>query len=151
MGRLLTIYEVEASIDVSAGGESAETWALLGEGFDNLSESLNEVVQQYFFLSNKGFATNHTTGMAPAFTLTGRRVIGDPAQDYIFAQKYSLGEGRETKLKIAKKGKDDKTETLTCPVTICNIQEISGASTDNSAISIELRLNGKPEVTTAAV
>ena len=89
---LLTMYNLTASIGVSQGSDPPGTWtyAELAEGFDNIAEALNEVVQQYFFLSDKGFAKNHVTGMAPAFTLTGRRVVGDQAQDYIFSKKYGL-------------------------------------------------------------
>ena len=74
---LLTMYNLTASIGVSQGSDPPGTWtyAELAEGFDNIAEALNEVVQQYFFLSDKGFAKNHVTGMAPAFTLTGRRVV----------------------------------------------------------------------------
>ena len=70
---LLTMYNLTASIGVSQGSDPPGTWtyAELAEGFDNIAEALNEVVQQYFFLSDKGFAKNHVTGMAPAFTLTG--------------------------------------------------------------------------------
>ena len=91
MGRLLTMYGIEASIKTAA---EEETWAPLDDGFDNVAEALNETVQQYYFLKDKGFARNHVTGMAPAFTLTGRRVIGDPAQDFIFAAKYKLDSNR---------------------------------------------------------
>ena len=39
--------------------------------------------------------------------------------------------------------------TYTVDCTICNIQEYSGASTDDSAISFELRFNGAPTTATA--
>ncbi len=140
------MYGIEASINTAASGASAEAWAPLDDGWDNISESLNEVVQQYFFLKDKGFARNHVTGMAPAFTLTGRRIVGDPAQDYIFAAKYKLDANRETTFKLERRAADNSAETLTCPVTLCNIQEFSGAATDDSAISVEIRFNGAPEI-----
>lgn len=141
MGDLLAMYGIEAAI-LTAG---EDTFSPLAEGLDNVSESLNEVVQQYFFLSDKGFARNEVTGMAPAFTFTGRRVRGDAAQDYIFDKKYGLGGDRKTQFKLSL-AKGGKTETLTCPCTICNVQEFSGATTDNSAISFEMRFNGKPTI-----
>ena len=151
MGNLLTIYNLEASIGTS---KSAETWtyAKLDEGLDNVSEALNEVVQQYFFLNDKGFARNHVTGMAPAFTMTGRRVQGDAAQDYIFSKKYKLDTERSSsfQLKVTdNSGASPKVATYTVDCTICNIQEFSGASTDDSAISFELRFNGAPTSATA--
>ena len=124
MGNLLTIYNLEASIGTS---KSAETWtyAKLDEGLDNVSEALNEVVQQYFFLNDKGFARNHVTGMAPTFTFTGRRVQGDAAQDYIFGNKYKLGTNRNSsfQLKVTdNSGVSHVVTTYTVDCTICNIQ-----------------------------
>ena len=48
---LLTMYNLTASIGVSQGSDPPGTWtyAELAEGFDNIAEALNEVVQQYFF------------------------------------------------------------------------------------------------------
>lgn len=117
-------------------------------GINNVAEALNEVVQQYFFLCQEGFATNHVTGMAPAFTLTGRRIFGDAGQDYIFSKKYGLGENRKSSVKI-EYSNGTETTTIICDCTISNVQEFSGEATDDSAISFELRLDGKPVVTTA--
>ena len=142
LGKLLTVYGIEASILT----ETPDTFAPLADGIDNIAEALNEVVQQYFFLKDKGFATNHVTGMAPAYTLAGRRVVGDAAQDYIFSKKFSLDTERQTKLRIVYTDAEDQQKKIECPCTICNIQEYSGASTDDSAISFELRMDGKPTV-----
>ncbi len=141
------MYGIEAEISTTGDAEQA-TFAELSDGIDNLSEALNEVVQQYFFMSGQGFATNEVTGMAPAVTLTGRRIIGDPAQDYIFSKKYALGSERKTKFRLTFLNSENKKEILECEVTICNMQEWSGATTDHSAISFEIRFNGKPTVNT---
>ena len=151
MGNRLTIYNLEASIGTS---KSAETWtyAKLENGLDNVTEALNEVVQQYFFLNDKGFARNHVTGMAPTFTFTGRRVQGDDAQDYICGNKYKLDTNRSSsfQLKVTdNSGVSPVVTTYTVDCTICNIQEYSGASTDDSAISFEIRFNGAPTSATA--
>ena len=149
-GNLLTVYNLEASIGTE---KSQDTWTYskLEAGLDNVSEALNEVVQQYFFLNDKGFARNHVTGMAPTFTFTGRRVQGDAAQDYIFSKKYKLDTERSSsfQLKVTdNSGASPKVTTYTVDCTICNIQEFSGASTDDSAISFELRFNGAPTAAT---
>lgn len=147
---LLTMYNLELKIGVSKTEAPAVTWtyAELANGIDNVSEALNETVQQYFFLSDDGFARNHVTGMAPSFTLTGRRVIGDQAQDYIFGTKYSLDTDRQTSIQLSYTDAEGATVTYTCDATLCNIQEWSGATTDDSAISFEVRLDGKPTSST---
>ena len=144
--KLIEMYGIKMSIDTSGG--TSESYAEIGDGIENMAEALNEVVNQFYFLSNQGFARNRVTGMAPTVTLTGRRVIGDEAQDYIFSKKFGLGDERESKIKI-EIPKGENNEVITCPCTIANIQEFSGNTTDNSAISFELRFNGKPEVTTS--
>lgn len=145
---LMTMYGITASIGTSKAPGGDWTYAPFGDGIDNLTEALNEVVQQYFFLTDKGFAKNHVTGMAPTFTATGKRVYGDAAQDYIFSQKYGLDTQRISSFKMEYEDKDGKTVTLICPCTIANVQEFSGATTDDSAISMEIRFDGKPTITT---
>ena len=144
---LATVYDFTAQIGTSqAGTPPTWTYSDLAEGIDNLSEALNEVVQQYFFLSDKGFAKNHVTGMAPSFTCTGRRVRGDVAQDFIFGAKYGLDTERQSSFKLT-----NGTTQVVVDCTICNIQEISGASTDDSAISFEVRFDGAPTVTSVSL
>lgn len=146
----LTIKNVTASI----GTSFSTTWTYnrLGAGIDNIGEALNEVVQQYHFINDAGWARNHVTGAAPAWTFTGRRVQGDTAQDFIFGKKYKFDKERESSLKIEW---DDATgastvhHTVTIDVVIANVQEFSGAATDDSAISFELRFEGAPTETTS--
>ena len=139
-GTLLTMYGISCEIQTAA----PSTMSPLCAGIDNLAEALNEVVQQYFFLCDNGFARNHVTGMAPAYTFTGRRVIGDAAQDFIFGLKYKVDTERQSQLRITYSTGQSTTNVITCPVTICNIQEFSGATTDDSAISFELRFDSAP-------
>ena len=48
---MLVTHAIAAEIDTTP--ESAEpTWVKFGAGIENFSESLNEVVQQYFFFSD---------------------------------------------------------------------------------------------------
>lgn len=150
---LLTMYNLTASIGTSKEGEPPSvtwTYSTLADGIDNIAEALNEVVQQYFFLSDNGFARNHVTGQAPTFTFTGRRIIGDAAQEFIFGAKYSLDTARQSSFKLEYTNAESQTTTITCDCTICNIQEWSGASTDDSAISFEVRFDGAPEVSNGA-
>ena len=137
-------YKYKMEIDTTPT-ESTPTFKTLCAGINNISESLNEQIQQYFFLCGQGFATNYVTGMAPAFTLTGVRVIGDDAQDYIFGfdTKYGTVSARETHLRLTRSdGETD--EVISANVTLCNLTDVGGGTTDGSAISMEIRLNGAP-------
>ena len=141
---LLTMYDVHAYIG-TVFENGAWTYAELADGIENVTEALNEQVQQYFFLSDNGFGKNHITGMAPAFTFTGRRIFGDAAQDYIFGKKYDLNGDRRSSFKF-EWSDGTNTSTMTCDCTICSIQEFSGSANEDSAISFEIRLDGEPVV-----
>lgn len=141
---LLTMYDVKAYIGTSF--DSVWSYAELADGIENVTEALNEQVQQYFFLSDNGFGKNHITGMAPAFTFTGRRIFGDAAQDYIFGKKYDLNGDRRSSFKFVWSD-GSNTHSMTCDCTICSIQEFSGSANEDSAISFEIRLDGEPVVT----
>jgi hypothetical protein len=146
----LTIYNVSASIGTSFS--TTWTYAQLGAGIENMAEALNEIVQQYHFINDGGWARNHVTGAAPAWTFSGRRVHGDEAQDYIFSKKYKFDTERETSLKVEWDDKSSGTavhHTVTVDATICNPVEFSGNSTDDSAISFEIRFDGAPTEATA--
>lgn len=146
-----TIYNYSLFIGTSSAG-TPPTWTYseLAEGIDNIAEALNETVQQYFFLADNGFARNHVTGMAPAVTVTGKRILGDTAQDYIFDAKYDLDTARQSSVKLTYTNASNKLVTIVCDCTIANVQEINGATTDDSSISFELRFDGEPTVTVAS-
>lgn len=144
---LLVSHAIQADIDITPN-ESSHTWAVFGAGIENLAEALNEVVNQYFFFKDKGYAQNYVTGMAPAYTCTGRRIIGDPAQDWIFnaARKFGLMVERNTNFRISVGKADGTIDQITCGVTIANVTDLGGATTDGSAVSFEVRFNGKPTI-----
>lgn len=142
---LAPIYSYKAEIDTTPTGAN-RTWANLCAGFDNISEALNEVVQQYFFLCGKGFGVNYVTGAAPAVTMTGVRIVGDTAQDYIFGKKYDLMSNRDSNLRLTRTDEDGTTEIISANITFCNVTEIGGGTTDGSAISVEMRFNGQPYI-----
>jgi hypothetical protein len=137
------VYKYTAEIDITPKGP-ARTWAPLCAGFNNISEAMNETIQQYFFLCGSGHAVNYVTGMAPSMTMAGVRVIGDAAQDYMFGSKYSLMSSRDTHFRITRTAENGNKHIISANVTFCNMSDISGGTTDGSAISVEMRFNGSP-------
>lgn len=143
---------IEPPVGMETEGEPY--YAELCAGIENLEEAINEQTKQYFFMCGEGFAHNEVNGMAPTFTLSGRRVHGDAAQDYIDAQKYLPAEARKTRIKLESTyldadGKTAKTTTITCAATMTAIHTLGGATTDNSPFNVTFSLNGKPTVATA--
>lgn len=146
---LLVSHAIQAEIDITPNGPT-RTFVVFGNGIENFGEALNEVVQQYFFFADGGYARNYVTGMAPAYTCTGRRIIGDPAQDWIFnpARKFGLMVERNTNFRISVGQADGSISQIVCSVTIANVTDLGGATTDGSAVSFEVRFNGAPTLST---
>lgn len=147
VGKFMVMYGVEVQINTAPTGTAA--YETIGDGITNLSEALNEVKQQMYYLINKGFGQSEITAMHPAITFTGHRLHGDDAQDYIFGLKYSLGSARKTDIKIKVFDPEDPTDVFsqyTVDVTIADIQELSGATENGSDISFTLEFNGAPTV-----
>ena len=149
MSYLLTQYGVELEIDTTPFA-SASTWVPVCDGFNNLTEALNEQVQEYFFLCGKGFGSDEVTGIHPVIQLTGVRKIGDAAQDFIFGSRYQLMEGRKTNLRLSLANSDGSVTRYTNRVTMKNISAFGGATTDGAAVSVDFSFNGRPVVETVA-
>lgn len=140
---LLTQYGVKVEINTVPSGTAV--YKELDQGFDNLDEALNDVVNEYFFLGDDGFGTSYVTGQHPSYKLTGVRVLGDDAQDFIFGLKHDLMADRETDIKIT-----IGTELVSCPVTITDIKSFGGATTDGAAVECTLVFKGAPTVSTVS-
>lgn len=126
--------------------ESSGTWtyAKLCAGIESMEFSENEQNQQYFFLCGQGFAHNETTGAAPELVISGRRIVGDSAQDFIAGKQFALGTDRNSSVKIVAEGKQ-----IICDCTIGAITSFGGATTDVNAFGCTIRFNGAPTVTAA--
>lgn len=126
--------------------ESSGTWtyAKLCKGVESMEFNENEQNQQYFFLCGEGFAHNEVTGAAPELVVSGRRVVGDPAQDYIAGLQFQLGEERNSSVKIIAEGKQ-----IVCDCTIGGITTFGGSALDVNSFGCTIRFNGKPTVTAA--
>lgn len=126
--------------------ESNETWtyAKLCQGISGMSFAENEQNQQNFFLCGGGFANNQVTGAAPELVITGKRVVGDTAQDYIAGLQFKLGSERVSSVKIISGGKQ-----IICGCTIGNITSMGGETLDLNAFGCTIRMNGTPTVTDA--
>ena len=120
------------------------TYSKLCKGIENVTFSSNEQNQQYFFLCGEGFAHNEVTGGAPELQVSGRRIAGDAAQDYIVGKQFALGTDRNSSIKITAEGK-----IITCDCSIGDVVSFGGATLDVNTFSCTIRFNGEPTVTTA--
>ena len=128
----------------TAFSSNAWTYATLCEGILGMNFAENEQNQQNFFLCGKGFAHNQVTGAAPEIVVTGKRQVGNTAQDYIAGLQFTLGSERESSVKITAGGK-----VITCACSISAITSFGGQTLDQNAFGCTIRFNGAPTVTDA--
>lgn len=145
------VWNTSISIDTTPDAEQP-TWAELCAGIENFDDAMNEQTQQYFFMCMKGWAHNEVNGAAPTLTVSGKRVHGDAAQDWIAAQQYELAHRRKTRVRVDNVYVDaagkEQTITVTCGATMTAINAaVGGTAKDNRGFSVTLALNGKPVVT----
>ena len=139
------VNKIEIGTSATTADPPVWSYARLCEGVESMEFNENEQKQQYFFLCGEGFAHNETTGAAPELVITGRRIVGNAAQDYIAGKQFKLGTERNSSVKITAEGK-----VITCNCTIGAITSFGGQALDVNAFGCTIRFNGKPTVTDAA-
>ena len=141
-------WVIKMSIGTSV---SSNTWtyAPLCAGIESISPSVNEQNQQAFYMCGNGGANNEVTGIAPEYAVSGHRVHGDAAQDYICGLRYLLGQDRKSSLKVEIYDHTTLVETIVADCTVTYIVDFGGNATDLVPFSCTLRVNGIPTVTPA--
>ena len=119
------------------------TYKQLCAGIESITPNVNEQNQQYFFICGHGGAHNEVTGIAPSYAVSGRRIVGDDAQDYIDGLKYKLVDERKSSFKVVVNG-----ETIVADCTIADIVSFGGSTLDVNQFSCNILVNGIPTVTT---
>ena len=109
--------KIEIGISATTADPPVWTYAELCEGIEGMTFASNEQNQQYFFLCGKGFAHNEVTGGAPELQITGRRIAGNAAQDYIASKQFALGTDRNSSAKIT----TAEGKLITCEVSIGDV------------------------------
>ena len=141
------VWVDKLEIGTSATSATPPVWTYnrLCKGITGMTFTENEQNQQNFFLCGEGFADNDVTGAAPELVITGKRIVGDAAQDYIAGLQFKLGDERRGSVKVTTGGK-----VITCDCTYGNITSFGGNTLDQNAFGVTIRFNGKPTVTDAA-
>lgn len=144
-------WVIKMSIGTSATSTTPLVWtyAPLCAGIESITPSVNEQNQQAFYMCGNGGANNEVTGIAPEYAVSGHRVIGDAAQDYIAGLRYKLGQDRKSSLKVEIYDHETLVETIVADCTITDIVDFGGNATDLVPFSCTLRVNGIPTVTPA--
>lgn len=137
--------KIEIGVSATSATPPVWTYAELCAGIEGMTFASNEQNQQYFFVCGEGFAHNEVTGAAPELQITGRRIAGDTAQDYIVGKQFALGTDRNSSVKIT----TAEGKIITCDCSIGDVVSFGGNTLDVNTFSCTIRFNGEPTVTDA--
>ena len=136
--------KIEIGVSATTATPPVWTYAVLCKGIKGMTMNINENVVTEQYLCGEGHAHNEVTGMAPQIQITGDRVEGDTAQDYIAGLQFKLGSERVSSVKITTSGK-----VITCDCVVTDIVALGGNSAELKPFNCNIRFNGKPTITNA--
>lgn len=120
--------------DVSTG-----KWAWLAVDVTQITPSANETSQSDSDYAGNGFGSTEVTSKRYQLAITGKRHVGDPAQDYIAGKQFAIGNALHTRALWI-----DNGEAILAEVTLSNIVATGGNANANQTFSLTIVFNGAP-------
>lgn len=135
-------------IDDKKGTDGKENYVRVGKGFTNFTKASNSTIDQKFYVDEAGKGTSNKTGMQTIYSLTGDRVVGDPANDFIVSCYENLGDDVITNAvqydeyaPVADQAGCFEAQKFECMVNCTN--DGSGDGGGILAVEAEIHQNGK--------
>lgn len=141
-------WVVKLSIGTSVTG-TTWSYSALCAGIKSCTVNINEQNKQEWYMCGNGGANNEVTGIAPEIDISGDRIYGDAAQDYISGLRYKFGQDRKSSVKVELYDHTTLKQTIVADCTVSDIVDFGGAATDLTPFNCKIRINGIPTVTTA--
>lgn len=116
---------------------SEEERAELSAGFSAADGRLSETVRSFCFLGSDGRKESFVTACEPAVKLTGVRIVGDRAQDYIFAGTRLFGSGTFRRVRLRLTYDDNSFFDETAVISAYRFEDKAGKP---ERITVDIRL-----------
>lgn len=138
-------------IDINGGTDldsdkANASWAKLSRGISTITPSAADKTDATPYWDGEGFSDTEVTGKNITFALSGHRVMGDPAQDYVASHFLDIGD----KLRTLARWTDPAGNVVESVATMTSIVPFGGASDVKQTFSFTLALDGKPVYTPAS-
>lgn len=125
------------------GLESVEADMLTPAGLENFSPSFDNTIEDWYSMENEGWRSSLLTGKGWSISFSGKRVIGDAANDYV--ARLMLAIGQDACTKFYWQLPDGLTVEQNVIVAVTN--NGGGDTTNVGKLEFELRSDGAPKVT----
>ncbi|TLQ02281.1 phage tail tube protein [Pediococcus pentosaceus] len=143
-------FKNKLEIDINGGTDLEEdkakaSWASLSKGINTITPAAADTTDATPYWDGDGFTDTDVTGKNITFALSGHRVDGDPAQDYVAGHFLDIGD----KLRTLARWTDPSGNIVESVATLTSIVPFGGAANVKQTFSFTLALNGKPTYTPA--
>lgn len=140
------VYPVwENKFKISTGGRSSATMATIAD-LETFSVAIDGNVEEWAPMEMEGWLRRMVTGKALTISLSGKRNIGDPGNDYVANNAWTTGAGCESKFEWEFPS-GAKLE-FNCVLNVTNPG--GGESRNVAPLEFEVMSDGKPTFTPAA-
>ena len=140
------VYPVwENKFKISTAGRTGDTMAIIAD-LETFSVAIDGNVEEWSPMEAEGWLRRMVTGKSLTISMSGKRNIGDPGNDYVASKAWSTGSGCETKFEweFPSGAKLD----FNC---VLNVTNPGGGDSRNVApLEFEVMSDGKPTFTPAA-
>lgn len=138
--------EIDISSNKSIDDVSKATWKPLAAGITGMTPSAQETATTTAYFDGEGFSEHNVTGKSLQFQITGQRLEGDEAQDYIAGKFTAIGD----ELRTLARWTDTQGNTLVFVATLQAIVPFGGNANVNQTFSFTLAANGRPQTVTTS-
>lgn len=114
-------------------------WAWLALDITQITPSANETSQSDADYAGNGFGSTEVTSKRYQLAVTGKRHIGDAAQDYVATKQFAIGNALHTRALWI-----DNGEAILAEVTLSNIVPTGGNANANQTFQVTIVFNGAP-------
>lgn len=114
-------------------------WAWLALDINQITPSANETSQSDADYAGNGFGSTEITSKRYQLAVTGKRHIGDAAQDYVATKQFAIGNALHTRALWINNG-----EAILAEVTLSNAIPTGGNANANQTFQVTIVFNGAP-------
>lgn len=134
------VFNIQFKIGIN-GRESTDTDMVIIKDMESFSPSIDGNVEEWTPMDTEGWVRRLMTGKGFTISLSGKRHVGDPGNDYIASMAWKSGLDCSSVAEIVFPN-GDKLH-FDCIVNVTT--PFGGDSTNVSGLEFELQSDGKPE------
>ncbi len=114
-------------------------WARLALDITQITPGANETSQSDADYAGNGFGSTEVTSKRYQLAVTGKRHVGDAAQDYVASKQFAIGNALHTRVLWI-----DNGEAILAEATLTNIVPTGGNANANQTFQVTIVFNGAP-------